>query len=497
LLKSTKYNTILYYLSSLSFILGIIIVIPLLLSFSFQEGVEIYQAFYYTILISFTAGVLLKLPTDNENIEMDLTTAMLLCALGWIIVSILGALPFMIGIDKSFIDSFFEAVSGFTTTGITVFTGLDLMPKSIIFWRSFMQLLGGLGILTFFLLIATRSKGETWQLFSAESHKINVSRPVPNIFKTVQILWSIYLGFMLLQTIILKLLGMSFFDALTHSFTTLSTGGFSGYDASIAHFTAGGYSNAVLIEYVITFFMFLGGVNFLLHFRFFNRDFESIKNNSEFRTFLRIIIYSTIFISAVIILLNTAADSSAEEIFRKTIFQVTSILTTTGFGTKDINSSFFPAAARQLFIVFMLIGGSVGSTSGGIKIMRLNILGGLFRREIKKIYLPNRAVLPVTLDKKIIRSDEIYKLTGLFSFWLLLILVGGIITSLFSDLNGWQAYSGMFSAMGNIGPFFFSVEKMSSLSPIIKMTYIIGMLAGRLEIIPVILLFSRKAWTSS
>jgi trk system potassium uptake protein TrkH len=469
-------------------------IIPLLISFFYQEGIEIYQAFYYTTVISFLAGVLLKLPTNNKEIEIDLTTAMLLCALAWITVSILGALPFMMAIDKSFIDSFFEAVSGFTTTGITVFTGLELMPKSIIFWRSLMQLLGGLGILTFFLLIATRSKGESWQLFSAESHKINVSRPVPNVFKTIEILWAIYLTFVLLETLILMILGLSFFDAVTHSFCTLSTGGFSRYDASIGHYAASGFSQAVLIEYVITFFMFLGGMNFLLHYRLFTRDLDSVKANSELKTYLKIILYSSIFIAVLIILFNTALDSSAEEIFRKTIFQVTSILTTTGFGTQNINSGFFPAAARQLFIVFMLIGGSVGSTAGGIKIMRLNILGGLFKREVKKIYLPNRAVLPVTLDKQIIKSDEINKLTGLFTFWLFLILIGGVITSIFSDLNGWQAYSGMFSAMGNIGPFFFSVEEMASMSPIIKMTYIFGMLAGRLEILPVIILFSRKAW---
>lgn len=357
-----------------------------------------------------------------------------------------------------------------------------------------MQLLGGLGILTFFLLISTRAQGETWQLFSAESHKINVSRPVPNVFKTVKILWMIYLGFMLLQSIILIFLGLSAFDAFTHSFTTLSTGGFSHYDASIAHYAESGYSNYILIEYIITLFMFLGGVNFLLHFRFFTRDFESIKKNSELKTFVRLILYSTIFISVLIIILNTAGDFNTEEVFRKTLFQITSIITTTGFGTHNINSSFFPAAARQIFIVFMLIGGSVGSTAGGIKVMRLNILGGLFKRELKKIYLPNHAVLPVTLDQSIIDSDEINKLTGLFSFWLFLIVIGGIITSIFSDLDGWQAFSGMFSAMGNIGPFFFSVEKMASLSPVIKMTYIIGMLAGRLEILPIIILFTKKAW---
>src|SRR6056297_688963 len=171
-----KYNTIFYYLSSLSLILGIIIIIPLLLSFYLQEGNQIYQAFYYTSLISFFISILMRLPTDKDNIYIDLTTAMLLCSLGWIIVSLLGSIPFIIALEKSFIDAFFEAVSGFTTTGITVFVNLDTMPKSILFWRSLIQLLGGLGILTFFLLISTRSKGQIWQLFSAESHKINVSR---------------------------------------------------------------------------------------------------------------------------------------------------------------------------------------------------------------------------------------------------------------------------------------------------------------------------------
>ncbi len=489
-----KYNTIFYYLSSLSLILGIIIIIPLLLSFYLQEGNQIYQAFYYTSLISFFISILMRLPTDKDNIYIDLTTAMLLCSLGWIIVSLLGSIPFIIALEKSFIDAFFEAVSGFTTTGITVFVNLDTMPKSILFWRSLIQLLGGLGILTFFLLISTRSKGQIWQLFSAESHKINVSRPVPNIFKTVKILWSIYLGFILLETIILMSLGLSPFDSITHSFTSLSTGGFSAYDASVGSFAQLGYQNYILIEYVIIIFMFLGGVNFLLHFRLFTGNYREVIDNTEFKTFVKIIFYSTSIITGLIIILNTAVGISFEEVFRKVLFQVVSIITTTGFGTQNINSEFFPAASRQMFLVFMLIGGCVGSTAGGFKIMRINILSRLFKREVKKIYLPERAVIPVTVDKKIISSEEINKLAGIFLIWLIFILIGGLVTSIFSDLNGWQAYSGMFSAVGNIGPFFFSVPKMASLSPVIKFTYIIGMLAGRLEIFPIIILFSKKAW---
>jgi trk system potassium uptake protein TrkH len=309
-------------------------------------------------------------------------------------------------------------------------------------------------------------------------------------------LWLIYIFFILVETIILYFLGLSFFDALTHSFTTISTGGFSHYDQSIAHFALNGYQNFIAIEYVITFFMFLGGVNFLLHYRLFTRDFKGVLNNGEFKIYSKIILYSAVILSVIIIILNTAVDSSAEEIFRKSIFQLTALLTTTGFSTENINSTFFPAAAKMFFLILMLIGGSVGSTSGGIKVMRIKILSSLFKRDIRKIYYPSHAVLPVTVDKQILDKDEIFKLTGLFTFWLFLIGLGGIITALFSDLSSWESFSGMFSAVGNIGPAFFSTEKLASLSPVVKTVYIIGMLAGRLEIIPLIILINPKAWKS-
>ena len=496
MIKSARLNTIIHYLSYLLFILAAILSFPLILSFVYGEGSGLYQSYYYTMILSLLSALLLKVVSNRGNKIINLTTAMQLCAISWIVISFFGAFPFVFALEKSLIDAFFESTAGFTSAGLTVFTGLDYMPNSIIFWRSLMQFLGGLGILTFFLLISTRSGGESWHFFSAEGHKYNFSRPVPNIYRTVKILWSIYIIFVIAETIILNLLGLSFFDALTISFATISTGGFSHYDQSIGHFAANGYQYFRMIEYVIIFFMFLGGVNFLLHFRLFTKDYEEIKNNSEFKTLLKLIFYGTIFISVIIIILNTAVDSSVEEIFRKSFFQVTAIITTTGFSTEAINSSFFPVAARQLFLLFMLIGGSVGSTSGGIKIMRLNILRSLFKREVKKIYYPRHAVLPVTVDKQILSKDEIYRLTGLVTFWLILIVIGGIITALFSDLNGLEAYSTMFSALGNIGPSFVSVERMTSLSPLIKFLYIIAMLAGRLEILPLIILFSRRAWKS-
>lgn len=419
---------------------------------------------------------------------------MLIVGLSWIFFSIIGGIPFIIGLDKSFIDAFFEAVSGFTTTGITVFQNLSTMPHSILIWRSLIQWFGGLGILTFFLFITFRSEGELWQLFTAESHKIDSSRPVPNVFRSIKILWLIYSLFTVFQIILLIAVQVTPFDALLHALTTLSTGGFSNYDASIAHYAISGHPYYKIIEYIIIFFMLLGGINFLIHYKVLRGEIKEVFTNFEMKYFWGILVTVLLLILTGKLFNQSLNLANLEVVFRKSLFQVVSVMTTTGYGTESLTSSFFPALTRQLFIFLMLIGGCVGSTAGGIKVIRFAILNKLFGREMKKFYLPKRAVMPLRVEKKLIPRDEIYKISALFFFWLLIILIGGIITALFSDLNALNSLSGMFSAMGNIGPFYFSVDKMVSLSPIIKLTYIFGMLAGRLEILPIFIIFTRKAW---
>jgi trk system potassium uptake protein TrkH len=379
-------------------------------------------------------------------------------------------------------------------TGITVFQNLDSMAHSVLLWRGLIQWFGGLGILTFFLFITFRSESELWQLFTAESHKIDTSRPVPNIFRSIKILWLIYILFTVVEFLLLVGFQMLPFDALIHSLTTLSTGGFSNYDASIGHYALSGHPNYKVFEYIITFFMLLGGINFLIHYKVLKGEVKEIFTNFEMKYF-----WSIIGLIMFLILSGKIVDQSLnfgniEVVFRKTIFQVVSVMTTTGYGTEALTSGFFPALSRQLFLFLMLVGGCVGSTAGGIKVVRIAILNKLFGRVIKKFYLPKRAIMPLKVEKKLIPRDEIYKIAALFFFWLVIVLSGGIITALFSDLNAFQSVSGMFSAMGNIGPFYFSVDKMASLSPIIKLTYIFGMLAGRLEILPVFIIFTRKAW---
>lgn len=478
-------------LGSLLIVLGVVLLLPLLINLLYGE--ELITVFLLPAGLAVGLGVVFNF-IDAGQTKIDLTTGMLVCALGWIIISMLGALPFYLALDYSYLDTFFETVSGFTTTGITVFIGLQEMPKAVQFWRCLIQWLGGLGFLTFFLVVTFRGQSGMFQLFTAESHKINQSRPVPNVFKTIKILWVIYAGFTILEIILLQICGLSLFDAVTHSFTTLSTGGFANYDSSIAYFQQAGYQHYKLIEYLIIVFMGLGGINFLVHYQVLSGDIKQLWTEIEMKYF-----WGTIALATGGILLNHYLQFSfnwaeLEQTVRHTLFQVVSILTTTGYGTKSISAPFFPALAKQLFILLMLVGGCVGSTAGGIKLIRVAILNKLMKREVRKIYYPKRAVLPVVVDGKVIPDKEIFRMVAIVVSWVGLIIVGGGITALFSDLPAWNAFSGMFSAVGNIGPFYFSVAKMQSLSGIIKFTYILGMLAGRLEILPIFIIFSKRAW---
>jgi trk system potassium uptake protein TrkH len=494
-------HIILGFLGSTFLVLCGILAVPLLVAVITGEitDITIIKSFLIPLVLSGSMGIVLKLFFHGGN----LTTlhAMLITSLGWIGFSAVGALPYVIGLHASYIDGFFEAMSGFTTTGITLFTGLDHIPRTILFWRSFTQWLGGLGILTFFLVITYRGSS-AHQLFGAESHKIEVKRPVPGLLNTVRILWIIYGGFTAVIAVSLFAAGMGVFDSICHSFTALSTGGFSTHDASIAYYSMSGYAHAVAIEYIIILGMILGGTNFLIHYRFLKRDVKALWDNIEMKYWwgLIIVFFGCIFVERIVhiesisIAGNTSGWRQVEETVRTIVFQVVAIITTTGYGTVDIGSAYFGEVARQLFLMMMVIGGCVGSTGGGFKVLRVVIMGKLIGREVYRARTPRRAVSMVVIDGNAVSSDEIQRVSGLFFMWIVLILIGGAVTAFLTHLGGYEAFSGMFSAVGNIGPSFISIETMAQFNPVIKITYIIGMLAGRLEILPVLLLFSPRAW---
>jgi trk system potassium uptake protein len=490
--KGSTIHTVFNVCGSLLQIMGGLLLLPFVPLLVYREYAAA-PGFLISAVASFSVGLVLSKVFKLQRLYYK--QSLLICGVAWFVLCLFAALPFKIVGGMSYLDSYFEAVSGFTTTGITVITTIELLPRSLLLWRSLIQWLGGLGILTLFLAITFRSNNAYFQLFSAEAHKIDSARPTPSIVRTAIILWSMYLGFTMLEMVVLKVLGLSFFDAICHALTTLSTGGFSTYDASIDYFRQAGYRHWRIIEYVITLFMLVGGINFLIHFKLLTGRFKEVGRDIEFRSFVLIV-----FSVSVLILLERIMGSADEVFarfelnFRSVLFTVSSIITTTGYGTVDINTPFFPALSKQLLLVLMLVGGSVGSTAGGIKVLRIVVLGKLFRGQIKRLRIPRRALSEIVIDHSIFPVAETKRIAGLFFGWLLLIVVGGGITALFTDLDSWQSFSGMFSAVGNIGPAYFSVQQMSDLPAIVKLTYIFGMLAGRLEILPVLLVFSAKAW---
>jgi len=488
---------ILHYLGALLMVVGVALCVPLI-PYLFEgdaaHGVPL-ATFILPAIVSLAAGRLLQ-----QRIHLRTPTtaeAMAITALGWIVVSAVGAVPFCIALKKPFVDALFEAVSAFTTTGITVFEGLDAMPRSILVWRSLMQWLGGLGILTFFLAVGFRGGSAAAALFGAEGHKIASARPVPGIRHTVKILWAIYLVLTAGCMATFLAGGMSPFDAVNHALTCISTGGFSTHDASFAWFAAHGVGHPRLLEYAASLFMLSGGINFLVHYRVATGNVGALFRDFEMRWFWAIVGGATAVAVGDHLLHHApevAGAAGLEHLFRAALFQVSSLVTSTGFGTVDIGDPFFPALTKQLFLLLMVVGGCVGSTAGGIKVMRLGLLVEQFRTEVRRVTAPRRAVTPVVVDGTLVSDRELHRITAVVTSWFLLIGVGAGITAACSSLSPWQALSGMTSAVGNMGPFYFSVHRMAGLSPVVKVVFTVGMLAGRLEILPLAILFTRATW---
>lgn len=475
-------------------VLGLIMLLPILVAALYSEHQQSWStvnAFAFPAGGSVALGALLRLAFRPRT--PTVAQAMLLCGLAWFLLSAVGAMPFVISGTTDFLDGYFETVSGFTTTGITMITGLDDLPRSIIFWRALTQWVGGLGILTFFLGVTAEVPG-AHNLYGAETHKIDSGRPVPGMAHTVRILWLIYTAFTLGIALLLRLCGVSLFDGVCHAFTALSTGGFSPYDASIAHYANTGLAHFRALEYVLILGMFLGGTSFVVHYRILSGKPLSLFRGLEMRLWWSLLVGFTALI--LVERWASGAMGGLEAEARATLFQVVSITTTTGFGTVDIGSPYFGGLARLLFLAMMVIGGCVGSTGGGIKVLRVGILYRQLKQELERIFLPRRAVKRTVVDGGLLDPAEAHRVSSLFFGWMVLLLAGAAVTAVLSDYGPLQSASGMFSALGNIGPCYIPVEGMGGLDPLIKVVYIFGMVAGRLEILPVLLLFSGRAWRS-
>ena len=405
-------------------------------------------------------------------------------SMAWVIISLFGAIPFMLsGVTDSYTDAFFETISGFTTTGSTIFTDIEAIPKGILFWRSMTHWIGGMGIIVLSLAILPILGIGGMQLFVAEVPGVTPDKLHPRITQTAKRLWMIYVLLTFVQTILLALGGMNLFDSLCHAFATMATGGFSTKNDSIAGFSP-------YIQYVLILFMTIAGISFTLHYFALKGQFKKVISNEELRHYLMIITVSTVLITGGLIFIS---GINTEKAFRDALFHVVSIITTTGFVTS--NYLLWPSFTWFLLFLLMFTGGCAGSTGGGIKIVRILLLFKNSSMELKRIVHP-QAVLPVRLNGKAISQPIIFNVLAFFLIYIIIFVLGSLIMTMLG-LEFESAVGAVASSLGNIGPGLGVVGPVLNyglLSDPAKWILAFIMLLGRLELFTVLILFSASFW---
>ncbi len=480
----------LHYLGVVLVAFSVLQAAPLIVSAIFHETVR-FPVRIYAIPAMIAVGLGAALITLFRPRVLSVGAAMAIGALGWFVLSLVGAIPFWLALDVTYLDALFETVSGFTTTGATILTGLELLPKSLLLWRGMTQWIGGLGIFTLFLFVI-REGGQRHVLLGAEAHKARSQRFSPGVFTSLRILWAVYGGLTVGCALILWGEGMGGFDAVVHAFTALSTGGFSTYDDSIAHFAAAGIGHAVAIEYTILAFMLLGGTSFLVHWGLIRRRWRAVWRNTELRAWLLLLL-----VASVLVLVgdrSRIAEVGVHTHVRRSLFHVVSVATTTGFTMRELASPWFSPLTAQVFFLLMIVGGCVASTAGGLKVQRIAVLGRLFRRQLRGTIRSPREANPLTLDRGILAPKEVERTVAIAVAWAAATVAIWIVTLLLSDLGPWQSLSASASMLGNVGPSAVESGAFMRLGPAVKVCYILAMVAGRLEILPFLLIFSRRAW---
>lgn len=435
--------------------------------------------------ITFFCGFFAWLP--NRGIitkELTRRDGYLIVTLTWVVISVFGTLPYFFSPHYTTItDAFFESFSGFTTTGASVIADLTSVPKSILFWRSMSQWIGGMGIIMLTLAIVPMLGIAGFQLFSAEITGPQKSKIHPKVKGTVKRLWLIYLSLTAIQYILLRFGDMTPFQAICHALSTVSTGGFSSEHTSVAGFSP-------YIQYVIVIFMILGGMNFTVIYYLMKGKFKKIRDNHELWAYLGIILVATAIITAGLIL---NSPQNPEESFRHAIFQSVSILTTSGFITDNYLD--WPSALVMIIFVLMFIGGMTGSTSGGIKVYRQSVLLKNSYLELKRLIHPN-AVVPLTFSKKIVDTSTLYKITSFFLLYTLICFFSIFVMSLLG-LDFETSIGAVVSSIGNIGPGIGNIGpdySYAAIPDIGKWYLCFLMLLGRLELFTVLALFTGNFW---
>ena len=483
-----RFTPVLHVIALLLGIIALFMLIPLGIALFAGDAVS-SRAFGLTIALTAVLCVLLWWLTRAREGAHSLRTreGFLLVTSAWIAASAVGAVPFVLsGAILSYTDAFFETMSGFTTTGASILTAIEPLPRALLFWRSLTHWLGGMGIVVLTVAILPFLGVGGVQLVRAESPGPTLNKIAPKITQTAKILWFIYLGLTVLETLLLMFGGMDLFDALTHTFGTLATGGFSPRNASVGAYDSG------YIDWVITAFMIMAGFNFGLYHKMLHGRFRDVFRNTELKAYLFIFGGSTLIIAAALL---SAYDGFGKSL-RYAAFQAASIITTTGYVTADFD--LWPMAAKGVLFFLMFVGGCSGSTGGGPKVIRIVGLFKLALNEMKYMTRP-RGIFRVRLDGEPVKKDFLYSVAGFMILYLFCLMATTLVVTAFdADLDLITGFSTALVTLGNIGPGFGRIGPTMNYAfyhPFVKWVLSVAMLAGRLEVYTVLILLNPSFWS--
>ncbi|WP_340818931.1 TrkH family potassium uptake protein [Methanolobus sp. WCC4] len=472
-------KVILNVMGNLLSLLALLMIIPLLVALYYGDSP---YPFAFSVVITGITGLFLSNRYRSEG-DWKKREGFAIVAFSWFLAAVFGALPYLFD-GFTPVNALFESMSGFTTTGATIMLDIENHSRSILFWRSMTQWIGGMGIIMLFIAILPKLGVAGRQLFRAEAPGPTEDKIKPRIRETAKVLWLVYVVISAIEVVALMLAGMDAYDAVTHTFTTMACGGFSPYANSVAEF------GSPLIEGIITLFMFIAGANFALHYKTLYSDRKSLINDNEFR------FYTLIVLVATLILTFSLWNDVGENIFtafRYAIFQVVSIVTTTGYATVDFN--LWTDSARIVLLAVMFIGGSAGSTAGGIKVMRFLLLLKYSQRALFKSIHP-RAVKPIKFNNKTVPDDVMQAIVSFVVIYLMIFAISASLLALMG-MDMLTSITASIATLGNIGPGFSLVGPMASFDmiPFVgKLLLIANMWIGRLEVFTVIVLLTPEFW---
>jgi trk system potassium uptake protein TrkH len=441
-------------------------------------------AFVFSASLTAVTGLLIVRLTHLQQ-DVRVREGFAIVTFGWLLAATFGALPFVLsGALPSYTDAFFETMSGFTTTGASILTDVEALPRGLLFWRSFTHWIGGMGIILLSLAILPSLGVGGMQLFKAEVPGPVADKLTPRIAETAKILWTVYALLSAAQTVLLMLGGMDLYDALSHAFATMATGGFSTHNASIAAYPS------PYLQWIILIFMFLAGANFALHYRVLLHGWLVYRQNREFLVYLSLIGGSTL----LIYLLTAGFEGKhSEKAVRDALFQVVSIQTTTGFVSVDYEQ--WPFSAQLILLLLMFVGGCAGSTSGGMKVLRLYLLGKFVAAELQRLIHPQAIVL-VRMRQQTIPRDVMTHVIGFAVLYLLVFATGTLLVALLGfDMP--TSFGAVAATLGNVGPGLGDVGALDNFSAFPtagKWLLSFLMLLGRLELYTVLILFAPAYW---